>query len=73
MYVMIIFVFKTWSTLIGNSSVSQNDDYNKELRLNGAAVLAATLEHIISTTDISKSKQVVLYGEGSKCCTITIS
>lgn len=53
------------SSYLGNGSVPQSDNYNKELRLNGAAVLAATLEHIISTTDISKSKQVVLYGEGS--------
>ena len=41
---------------------------SKELLSRGAAILAATVEHLLSSTDISNAEEIVLYGEKSKIC-----
>ena len=46
----------------GTSSDSQ------ELLSRGAAILAASVEHLLSSTDINNAEEIVLYGEKSKIC-----
>ena len=36
------------------------------VRLGGAAVLAAVLEHLVTTTDITHARELVIYGEKSE-------
>ena len=39
---------------------------SQELLSRGAAILAATVEHVLSSTDINNAEEIVLYGEKSK-------